>query len=265
MPHGIHLETLVQIMATLRAENGCPWDREQTLSSLRPFLIEEAYEVLEAMDGDDPAEHCDELGDLLFQIVFQSQIRYENGEFDIGDVMISLRDKLRRRHPHIFGDQQDLTREQVAKNWTELKAAEREHSGKDTSAVAGIPKSLPALLRAQRFGQKAAAVGFDWPTRQGVLDKVAEEMEEVVTAMAADDSDAIEHEIGDLLFSVVNLARHLKVEPETALQGANGRFNSRFRHVESRVRQMGTSMENVSLDELEKHWQEAKLLAQEDT
>jgi MazG family protein len=258
MKPGEKIEELIQIMATLRSEDGCPWDREQTLSTLKPFLIEETYEVLETMNGENWRPHCEELGDLLFQIVFQARIRQEQSEFGIDEVIETLAMKLKRRHPHIFGDRTDLTRSEVADNWRKMKALERKTAGSDTSAVAGVPIALPALLRAQRLGSKASGVGFDWPDTTGVLDKVREETAEVIEAMATGQQAAMEHEIGDLLFSVVNLARHLKIEPETALQNANNRFERRFREVERLADCHGAAIETLSASAMEALWDTVK-------
>jgi len=253
-----NIDQLVEIMATLRGDDGCPWDCEQTLETLKPFLIEEAYEVLETMGGEDTSAHCEELGDLLFQIVFQSRIREEQGAFGLGEVVEGLSAKLKRRHPHIFGDRLELSREQVADNWRQMKAKERESAGKDTSALAGVPNMLPALLRAQRLGAKASGVGFDWPNTDGVIDKIREELGEVIDASAGTDHKAIEHEVGDLLFSVVNLARHLSIEPETALQEANRRFERRFREVEGLAAQDGDALNGLSAERLEALWDAVK-------
>ena len=255
---GDNLPRLVRIMARLRSSTGCPWDREQTLKSLRPFLVEETYEVLEVMESASPSEHCEELGDLLFQIVFQSQIRSENEEFTITDVVDAISEKLERRHPHVFGELGDLSREEIRDNWARMKAEERREQGKDESALAGVPTALPALLRADRLGRKAADVGFDWPNIEGVFDKVEEETAEIREAIEQENPEAIEHEVGDLLFAVVNVARHLGVDPSTALHAANGRFESRFRAVEEGVKRSGHTMRSQSLENLEARWQAAK-------
>ena len=216
MSTGSHLSRLVEIMKRLRSEGGCPWDQEQTLTSLRPFLVEEAYEVLEVMDGQDAQEHCEELGDLLFQIIFQSHIRMEAQEFTIDDVIDAICNKLERRHPHVFGHQRELSREEIRENWARMKAEERQEKGTDDSALAGIPRGLPALLRADRLGRKASSVGFDWPDIDGVFAKVEEETEEILDALKIGDQEALTHEVGDLLFAVVNLARHLDVDASTS-------------------------------------------------
>jgi len=258
MTLGSNLPRLVRIMERLRADDGCPWDKAQTLATLRPFLIEETYEVLDAMEDDTPSEHCEELGDLLFQIIFQSQIRQERDEFNIEDVVNAISDKLERRHPHVFGGCTNLSREDIRENWTRMKAQERREKGQDQSAIAGIPRSLPGLLRADRLGRKASNVGFDWPTIEGVFEKIDEEMDEVKDAIATKNSDAVHHEVGDLLFAVVNLTRHLEVDPSAALQDANDRFDARFRTVEELAQADGLSMENASSDALEHLWEAAK-------
>src|SRR5438093_8901666 len=189
---------LVDLMARLRAPGGCPWDREQTPASLRPYLLEEVYEVLEAIDAGDPAHLRDELGDLLLQIVFQSQLATEAGRFTVADVARAIADKLVRRHPHVFGDVQVRDADEVMRNWRRLKAAEREAKG-ETGALAGVPRALPALVRAEQLGEKAGHVGLDWPDATGVLDKVREELAELEAAIAAGERPAIEHELGDLL------------------------------------------------------------------
>ncbi len=239
-------------MAALRAPGGCPWDREQTLESLRPYLLEEAYEVLEVMTGEDGELHAEELGDLLFQVVFQAQIRSERGEFDLRDVVGAISEKLTRRHPHVFGDEDASDPEAVSARWDELKAQE----GK--GGIEDIPRALPALSRAAKVGKKAAKVGFDWPDVAGPLSKVDEEAHELRRAISAADSAAIEHELGDLLFAAVNVSRHLGVDPELALRAATERFLDRFAHVRDRLAQDGQTPQEVSLERLDELWNEAK-------
>jgi len=245
---------LVTLMARLRDPGGCPWDREQCLESLRSYLLEESYEVLEALDGGVPAEHREELGDLLFQVVFQARIREEEGHFDAAAVADAIHDKLVRRHPHVFGDAQVTDRDEVARNWHVIKAQEK----KRESALDGVPMAMPALLRAGRIGAKAARVGFDWPDVAGVLQKLEEERQELDEARANGDAAAVAHEVGDLLFTVVNLARHLGVEPETALQQANARFEGRFRWMEAQLRAAGRAVADTDAATLEAAWQAAK-------
>jgi MazG family protein len=239
-------------MAALRAPGGCPWDREQTLDSLQPFLVEEAYEVLDVMAGDDPALHAEELGDLLFQIVFHAQIRSEAGHFDLADVVTGITEKLTRRHPHVFADEDAADPAAVEARWEELKAQE----GK--GGIDDIPKSLPALSRAAKVGKKASKVGFDWPTIEGPLSKVDEELAELRAALVAGDKEAIGHELGDLLFAVVNVARHAKVDPEGALRATNERFLDRFAHVRHRLWSTGQVPSDVDLTRLGELWDEAK-------
>lgn len=247
---------LLDVMETLRSENGCPWDREQTLESLKRYLLEETYETLEAMDT--PAEHCTELGDLLLQIVFQSEIRRQQGEFNAGDVCRAIVAKMKRRHPHIFGDEAVETSAQVVTKWEEIKAGEREKSGNDRGALSGVPEAMPQLLRAYKLGDKAARLRFDWPDVAGVWDKIYEEIGELKEAIGEGDREHVTHEFGDLVMALVNLARHLDIEPEEALKKANGRFARRFGYVEQAVKKSGRSMREVPLDELEALWQEGK-------
>ena len=239
------VERLVAIMARLRdPERGCDWDVAQTWATIAPYTIEEAYEVADAIARDDAADLKDELGDLLLQVVFHSRIAEEAGAFTLADVVASISDKMERRHPHIFGDAVQ------SPGWEELKAAER--SGKsDASALAGVAAGLPALMRAVKLQKRAARVGFDWPDAEGSRAKLHEEIEEVTAASG----DAIEDEIGDLLFSAVNWARHLGVDPETALRRGNAKFERRFRAMEAIA---GETFPALSLDEKEALWQQVK-------
>lgn len=258
MAAGPAFEALVEIMRRLRAPDGCPWDREQTLDSLRQWLVEETYEVLDAIERDDPAEHRDELGDLLLQVVFQAQIRAEQGAFDVADVARSITDKMVRRHPHVFGEASS-DRAAVRANWHAIKAAEHAEQGKARpSALDGIPRALPALLRALRLGQKAARVGFDWGAADAVFDKLDEEQAELREAVASGEPSAIEAELGDCLFTVVNLARKLGVDPETALHRSCAKFDGRFRALEAGVQAEGSAVGDLDLDTLEAHWARAK-------
>src|SRR5437867_6633737 len=202
---------LVDLMARLRAPGGCPWDREQTPASLRPYLLEEVYEVLEAIDADDPAHLRDELGDLLLQIVFQSELAAEAGRFTVADVARAIADKLVRRHPHVFGDVQVRDAQEVMRNWRRIKAEERRSKGEDGDVFAGVPAALPALLRAEQLGEKAAHVGLDWADTSGALAKVREELHELETALATGDRTAIEAELGDILLALVSVGRHCDV------------------------------------------------------
>jgi MazG family protein len=248
---------LVAIMERLRGPGGCPWDREQTHASLKPFLLEEAYEVLEAIDHGDDRALCEELGDLLMQVVFHAELARESDRFIIDDVVRAIADKLVRRHPHVFGNVEAKDAETVLRNWHRLKAAERkEKRGEGASALDGVPRALPALLRAQRLGDKAAAVGFDWPGADAVLAKVEEEIRELRADLA--DPAKRQAELGDLLFALAQLARHMSAEAEEALRGTCDRFESRFRHLESALRSRGAEPSATPLEELERLWDEAK-------
>jgi len=248
-------DELVQIMERLRAPGGCPWDREQTHGSIRKYVIEEAYEVAEAIDNDDPRELCAELGDLLLQVVFHAQMAREAGRFTIDDVCRGEVDKMRRRHPHVFGDVSVDGADEVVRNWEAIKARER---GAGASAIDGVPRALPALQRAERIGDKASRVGFDWPDVAGVLAKVDEERAELAEAIAGDSRERIAEELGDLLLAAANLARKLDVEPERALAGAVDRFDRRFRRIEVLARDAGTSLPQLSASELDRLWEQAK-------
>jgi tetrapyrrole methylase family protein/MazG family protein len=253
-------QRLVEVMATLRGPGGCPWDREQTRESLKPFLIEETYEVLEALDQGDRQKLQEELGDLLLQVVFHAQVASERAEFTITDVLQTVIDKLVRRHPHVFGEHRAETAEEVLQNWERLKQEERGGAEK-ASALDGVPKSLPALLRAQRLQDKAARVGFDWGETAAVLQKVEEELGELKGAMGKE-AEMVEGEMGDLLFSLVNLARFLHLNAEETLRKCIEKFIRRFRHIEEVVAQQGKSLEESSLEEMDALWQEAKVLKQ---
>jgi len=248
---------LIRIMARLRGPGGCPWDREQTHESIKPYLVEETYEVIEALDRGDDRELVAELGDLLLQIVFHAQMASEAGRFTIADVAEAINAKLIRRHPHVFADAAVSGTADVLRNWSRIKAAERA-GAEDRSALAGVPRAMPALLRAQRLGEKAAHVGFDWDDARGVLTKVREEVDELEAAMAHADRDAIAAELGDLLFAVASLARHLRLTAEDALTKASDRFSQRFRYVEDRLRAEQRDLQQTSAAEKDRLWQEAK-------
>jgi len=252
------LERLLGIMERLRAPDGCPWDREQTLHTLRPYVLEETYEVLEAIDGGDAREHCEELGDLLLQIVFQAQLRMEEGRFDFADVAEAISNKLVSRHPHVFGDSQVKDAEGVLKQWAQLKRAEKQARGGGKSVLEGVPKEMPALARADRLTEKASRIGFDWPDASGAREKVAEELAEVDAAVAGGDRAELEHELGDLLFATANLARKHGIAPEEALRAAVGRFISRFEHVEQELERRGVPHGEATLAEMDALWNEAK-------
>jgi ATP diphosphatase len=261
--HGAELERLVGIMERLRAENGCPWDREQDLRSLRPYLVEETFEVVDEMDrvayGGSWRSLCEELGDLLFQIVFHAQLAAEKGEFTMADVCKAISDKLTRRHPHVFGERQVHGSEEVLLNWAKIKAEEKKRkTGREGSVLDGVPTAAPALMRAERLTEKASRIGFDWPDLAGVRDKLYEELKELDEAIASADRDAIEHELGDVLFSLANLGRFLRTPSEDALRMAIRRFITRFQHIESALRSEGVPLGEATLEHMERHWQAAK-------
>ncbi len=254
---------LVATMVRLRSPQGCPWDREQDHRTLKPYLLEEAYEVLEAIDAGADADLCAELGDLLLQIVFHAQVAAEDGRFTMDEVCRAIVDKLVRRHPHVFGDLQVDGAGQVAANWEAIKRSEREDGGRTASALDGVPKPLPALLRAQRVQTKASRVGFDWERIDEPLDKVSEEFDELRTEWRrrTDGPEArrrVEEEFGDLLFALVNCARFLEVDAEQALRAAVDKFDRRFRRVEEIFRERGRDLTEASLEEMDSVWNEVK-------
>lgn len=255
-------ETLVAIMDRLRGPGGCPWDREQTYGTLRGYLLEECYEVVEALDRRDHGALREELGDLLFQIVFLSRLAREEGRFTARDVVRSIADKMVRRHPHVFGDAEAETPEEVLRHWESIKREEKGVSQTpdpaDPSVLEGIPRALPALMKAHRLGTKAARVGFDWPDAAEVLEKIDEELREVRAALEAGDRQGAGRELGDVLFSVVMLARKLDTDPEAALEAANARFRDRFRRMEAECRRRGLRLDDEEPSSLERLWREAK-------
>ncbi len=260
---GDSLERLVNIMRRLRAPDGCPWDKEQDLRSLRPYLVEETYEVLDEMDrvgfGGAWKPYAEELGDLLFQIVFHAQLAAEKGEFTMADVCTAIADKIERRHPHVFGDKQVNGSEQVLQNWAKLKADERKaKTGRAGSVLDGVPSAAPALQRAERLTEKASRIGFDWPDVAGARAKVDEELGELDEAIASGDRDEIEHELGDVLFALANVARKINTPAEDALRGTNRRFTSRFHRVEEKLEAAGIPFGQASLEVMDGFWNEAK-------
>ena len=260
----VNIEKLIALVAQLRGEGGCPWDREQTHETLKPMLIEEAFETLDAIDSDDPADLKEELGDLLFQVVFHAQIAREKGEFDLGDIIDRSHEKMTRRHPHIFSVSDPITSEDVLKNWEEIKAAEKgiaspSRSYLEQSLLDGIPSKMPALYRAYQMTAKAARVGFDWQSLNDIFNKLYEEAAELNDAVSREDSDQIAGEIGDMLFVVVNIARKLGIDPETALERSNRKFERRFRFIETAVKRQGRKLKDVSLAEMDVLWDEAKM------
>ena len=255
---GVLFERLLEIMGHLRGPGGCPWDREQTRDSLKPFLLEEAYEVLEAIESGRPAALEEELGDLLLQVIFHAQIAAELGEFAIADILRRLVDKLTTRHPHVFGGASVETPEQALAQWEAIKQREASDSGTPRSVIDGVPRALPSLIRAQRVTSKAARVNFDWPDAHAAWSKVEEECREAAAALAADDRARIEEELGDVLFSVVNVARLASVDAEHALHAAIEKFRRRFTSLEDRLRERGKSVGGVSQEELEQSWEAVK-------
>jgi MazG family protein len=255
-------ETLVWIMDRLRdPDHGCPWDREQDYSTLRGFLLEECYEVAHAIDRADPEQLREELGDLLFQIVFLSRLGKEQGAFTAADVVQGIADKMTRRHPHVFGSARADTSDEVLRSWEAIKRHERgqaDREREDTSLLAGLPAALPAVLRAQRLGARAARVGFDWPHAEGVMDKVREELAELWDAVSSADTPRVREELGDVLFSLVMLARRLEVDAEQALERANSKFVARFERVEREARRRGIRLEEADAALLDRLWNDAK-------
>jgi nucleoside triphosphate diphosphatase len=271
---------LLAVMARLRdPQNGCPWDVQQDFSTIAPYTVEEAYEVMDAIERNDPNAIRDELGDLLFQVVFHARMAEEKGWFDFEAVAGSIHDKLVRRHPHVFGDQRLNDAAQQTRQWEDLKAAERAtRASPDTSALADVPKALPALTRAAKLGRRAARVGFDWPDRIGAREKISEELHELdselaklagarvegastdaeASARTPPDTAAAAEELGDLLFAVVNLSRHLKLDPEAALRAASGKFEQRFRRMEALAASRGLQLSSLSLEAWDALWIEAK-------
>lgn len=260
-------EDLVALMARLRAPNGCPWDRAQTHESLRTYLLEETYEVLDAIERKDAAALKDELGDLLLQVLFHAQLAAEQGRFSIEDVLTELHDKLVRRHPHVFGTAKADSPEQVVVNWEALKAAERNaHAqgpalrakAEGSSALAGVPATLPAQLEAYQLTRKAAQVGFDWERFEDVLAKLNEEVGELREGVAAGDKDHLEDEVGDLLFVAVNVARFLGLDPDLALRRTNRKFVARFREIEQELARQGKRLQDATLAEMDALWERSK-------
>ncbi len=272
------VDRLLAIMARLRGPDGCPWDREQTLATLRPYVLEETYEVLEAIDSGDPEAHREELGDLLLQIVFQARIAEEEGRFDFGGVADAISEKLLSRHPHVFGPDacsadarpdpsspgvQDS--DGVLRQWAALKKKENQAKGRGKSVLEGVPRELPALARAERLTEKASRIGFDWPDASGARAKVAEELGELDEAIASGDRARMEDELGDLLFATANLARKLAIPPEEALRRTLGKFIWRFEQVEAGLARKGIDHGDATLEEMDRLWDEAKELSRRNT
>jgi MazG family protein len=250
---GEEFERLIGIMARLRAPGGCPWDREQTFDSIKPYLLQESYEVMDAIDRQDWPELAGELGDLMLQAVFFSQMAAEEGHFTVKDALLSINEKLIRRHPHVFGEESAETAGEVLKRWDEIKAEEKEK--KPSALLDAVPRALPALVEAEQISTRAANKGFDWRNVEGVLAKLDEERAELAAAESHEDAEG---ELGDMLFTLVNLARFLKVDPEQALRRTNAKFRSRFAQVEQGVAASGKSWKETPVEEMEAFWQAAK-------
>jgi len=264
---GEWFEKLVALQARLRARNGCPWDREQTHTTLRTYLVEETYEVLDALQSGDDAKFAEEMGDLLLQIVFHSQIAAEEGRFTVADVIREVHEKMVRRHPHVFGEKRAKDAAEVLRNWEQIKAQERRtetENGRpratsaEKSLLDGVPRTLPATLEGLQLTKKAARVGFDWEDAAGIFEKMREECAELRHALDKKEGAKVEEEIGDLLFAAVNLARFLQVDPEIALKNANAKFSRRFREMERLARASGRAFEKVPRGEMESLWEAAK-------
>lgn len=253
---------LVRVMARLRAPGGCPWDRKQSFDTIKSYLLEETYEVMDAIDQRDWRALAGELGDLLLQPVFFAEMAREEKLFTISDALDAINTKLVRRHPHVFADALADTAEDVKQRWDEIKKQEKAEQGavSSDSILDDVPRNLPALMEAEKIGKKAAGVGFEWPDIAGVVDKLREEVEELAGARQSGDQEHIQDEIGDLLFTLVNLARFLKVDPEQALRKTNARFRRRFAHVERQVAVSGKAFSETPLEQMEEFWQEAKKL-----
>lgn len=255
---GVLFERLLEIMARLRGPDGCPWDREQTRTSLKPFLIEEAYEVLEAIEAEDPAALREELGDLLFQVVFHTRLAEEDGAFTSVDLLHRLVEKMMTRHPHVFGEASVATPAEALAQWEAIKRGQAEEAGRPRSVVDGVPRALPSLVRAQRIQSKAARVRFDWPDARAAWEKVQEEIGEAAAALVGGDRRRLEEELGDVLFSLVNVARLSEIDAEEALRRAIEKFRRRFTEMEANLSARGMSIETVGQEKMERAWEAAK-------
>ncbi len=252
-----NLDKLVNLMARLRGPDGCPWDRKQTPESLKPFLIEECYEVVDALEEGNPSKIREELGDLLFQIIFHARIAEERGDFTMGDVIATNVEKMTRRHPHVFGEEKLTTDREVLSKWEEIKKKEKGYEDRK-SILEGVPRSMPSLIRAHRLQERAARVGFDWKHLNETLPKLDEEIAEFKESLRTEDAARIEEELGDIFFMLVNISRFLDVDPEEALRKTISKFIRRFRYIEEKAADAGRSLNDMTLDEMEKLWQEAK-------
>jgi tetrapyrrole methylase family protein/MazG family protein len=249
-------DELVQLMTTLRGPDGCPWDRKQTLADLKAYIIEESYEVVDAIDSGERSAILEEVGDMLLQAVFVTEITREEGSFDIYDSITAIHDKLVRRHPHVFGDVEAKDADQVLVNWEKQKSEERK--AEDKSVLSGVPKAMPALLKASRLTEKASRVGFDWRRTEDVFHKIDEELAELREAVDGGNPENIHDEIGDLLFTIANIARKVNVNPEEALQSTNRKFMRRFESMETKVRAQNRNLDQLTLEEMDALWDEAK-------
>ncbi|MGH9311110.1 MAG: nucleoside triphosphate pyrophosphohydrolase [Vicinamibacterales bacterium] len=256
---GAAFQKLVDIMQRLRGPGGCPWDREQTIHSLRGYVLEETYEVLDAIDRDDHDALRGEIGDLLFEGVFLAQIEADDGRFTVADSLVAITEKLIRRHPHVFGTTEGVdTPGHVVRQWEQIKAAEQKDAGEKRALLGGVPKSMPALLRAHEIGTRVAAVGFDWAKTEDVVAKIEEEVSELRDAVVHEGRQRAEEEMGDLLFAIANLARKMGIEPESALRKANEKFTARFGEMERRFEERGMGVHDATIEEMEGIWGEVK-------
>jgi MazG family protein len=259
VPGGEKFQKLVEIMARLRGPGGCPWDREQTFDTIKPYTLEETYEVLDAIDRRDWKELSEELGDFMLQAVFYAQMASEQGLFTIEDALEAINQKLLRRHPHVFGGESASTAADVKRIWGEVKAAEKKEKGTAEASILGsVPRTLPALVEAQQIASRAAGVGFDWENPDQVIEKLHEELAEFDQARRKDSTEELEDELGDMLFVLVNLARFVKVDPEQALRKTNAKFRRRFGYIERVLAERGRTLDEATIDEMESLWQEAK-------
>lgn len=252
------IKKLVEIMDTLRSENGCPWDIEQNIEDLPKYLLEECYELISAIEKEDYDHIREELGDMLFELIFIAKFGKEQNKFTMDDVIKGIEEKITRRHPHVFGDVQVKDSKEVLKNWDAIKKEEKKDNKKDAGALSDIPHAMPSLLKAHRIGKRAAKVGFDWENVEGALDKVIEEIEEFKQAVREHDKKATEEELGDMLFSITNVARFFEINPEIALKKTTDKFIKRFNFVESNLLKIGKNTKEASLEEMENLWIEAK-------
>lgn len=252
------IRSLVELVARLRGPGGCPWDAKQTDATIKIYLLEEAYEVLEALESGSPREVCSELGDLLFQVLFLAQLASERGEFDFNEVVEGITEKMTRRHPHVFGKTRVGSAEDVASNWIEIKRQENGNSEDTMFLLRSIPSALPALLRAHRLSERASKAGFDWPNRDEIWAKVQEEVEELRFALKDGHQEKIAEEMGDLLFSLTNLARHSGVNAEDLLRRGNQKFLERFEKMEARLADSGIGLEEATLDQMNRAWEDVK-------